>query len=231
MLLPFRILVILLAGLLAIPAMAGKDEFVDLADRGWNYQLRTTMLGRDLSIPVRISGQTLAGAALCIVGDPPAPSTRAVLNTFRDLAAHIFGKQIPMRYAGPTSDLCGAGRTVVLRLYSGLPPNKALSDDLNRMSETYGLGLPPGRFYVANSPAMAQTFFGRHGQPTHIMVAQPRGPTTILEALFYKSILIEELYQSFTFGMDVLVFERDAAFLSKLQEFPVNPQRMAWTSP
>ncbi|MCV3274051.1 hypothetical protein [Roseobacter sinensis] len=217
--------------LAATQAAADRVAYVELARKGWNYQLRTTMVGRDLTIPVHINGRDLAGASLCLVGERPHPNSLEVINAFRDLARHVFGKPLPMRYAGAGAANCGSGRTVVLRLYSGHPPNQALSDDLSWMNGIYQLGLPHQRYFAATSPAMAQTFFGRRGQGTHIMVKQPRaGDVGALERSFYTSILVEELFQSFTFGMDILLFDRAAAFQSKLQETPLNLQRLPWES-
>lgn len=215
-----------------LAAGAGEREaYLDMAKRGWSYELRTTMIGRDLSIPVRINGRDMAGAALCVVGEKPHAETRAVLDAFRGLIRDVYGKPLPMRFAGRTALGCGAGRVVLLRLYSGRPPNRALSDDIAWMNRTFGLGLPVGRDYAAMSPAMAQTFFGHRGQVTHIMVKQPGlSRPGDLERKFYRSILVEELFQSFTFGMDVLKFDRGATFISKLQEFPVNMGRMPWSS-
>lgn len=207
-----------------------EQSYLALAKDGWGYELRTTMLGRNMAIPVVINGRIFAGAALCIVGEKPNPETAAVLTAFQRLITDVYGKPMLMRYAGESSRFCGSRRTVILRLYSGAPPNQALSDDLNRMNSRYQLGLPPERYYAASSPAMAQTFFGRRGQATHIMVAQSRGRLSDLEARYFKSILIEELYQAFSFGMDVLIFRRDAQFLSKLQELPVNVHRLPWRS-
>ncbi len=212
-------------------AYAEKAAWLDLARRGWSYELRTTMIGRDLSIPVHINGRDLAGAALCLVGERPHAQSLEVIEAFRALMHHSFGKPLPMRYAGTDATLCGSGRTVILRLYSGFPPNRALSRDLAWLNGVHQLGLPVGREYAATSPAMAQTFFGRRGQGTHIMVQQPAHmrPSRI-EVAFYKSILIEELFQAFSFGMDILQFDREAAFVSKLQELPLNLQRLPWNS-
>lgn len=212
-------------------ARADKTAYLELAQRGWIYELRTTMVGRDMSIPVHINGRDLAGASLCIVGERPHPVSLEILNAFRALAHHSFGKPLPMRYAGPDARGCGSGRTVILRLYSGYPPNQALSADLRWMNQAYLLGLPENRAYAATSPAMAQTFFGRRGQGTHIMVKQSAFERPgRMEARFYKSILIEELFQSFTFGMDIIQFDRSTRFLSKLQETPLNLQRLPWGS-
>ncbi|MDD9717403.1 hypothetical protein PVW48_11645 [Dinoroseobacter sp. PD6] len=225
------LLLLFCASLLATTASADRASFVDLAKRGWNYELRTTMVGRDMSIPIHINGRDLAGASLCLVGEEPHPASLEIINSFRDLAHHVFGKPLPMRYAGRSATKCGAGRTVVLRLYSGYPPNADLSNDLGWLNQVHQLGLPEGRRFAVSSPAMAQTFFGRRGQGTHIMVKQPAlEQVGTLETLFYRSILIEELFQSFTFGMDILLFDRAAEFQSKLQELPINVNRMNWES-
>lgn len=225
------ILSIIFALLAISPVTADRTAYVDLARKGWNYELRTTMVGRDLAIPVHINGRDLAGASLCILGEKPHPSSLEIIDAFRALALHVFKKPVTMRYAGREASGCGTGRTVILRLYSGHPPNRALSADLGWMNKTYQLGLPNQGYYAATSPAMAQTFFGRRGQGTHIMVKQPRlsNPGT-LERAFYKSILVEELFQSFTFGMDILLFDRTATFQSKLQETPFNLYRLPWES-
>ncbi|MEP6018490.1 MAG: hypothetical protein ABJ251_08400 [Paracoccaceae bacterium] len=212
-------------------ALAEKDEYLKLARQGWNYELRTTMVGRDLSIPVHINGRDLSGSSICLVGDRPHPASLEVIDAFRALLAHSFGKPVPMRYAGLDARSCGSGRTVVLRLYSGFPPNKALSIDLHWMNDVHQLGLPMERDFAASSPAMAQTFFGRRGLATHIMVKQPaHGRPDVIETAFYKSILVEELFQAFTFGMDIIQFDRSAEFVSKLQEIPMNLTRMSWDS-
>ena len=208
-----------------------KDSYLDIARKGWSYELRTTMIGRDMSIPVHINGRDLAGASICMVGERPNRQSLEVINAFRKLIAHVHDKPVPMRYAGPRAEACGSGRMIVLRLYSGTPPNRALSDDLNWMNRTYKLGLPKDRFYAASSPAMAQTFFGHRGQGTHIMVQQTAIPgSDRLDDAFFRSILVEELYQSFTFGMDILQFDSDDPFHSKLQEIPLNLHRLAWGS-
>ncbi len=210
---------------------ADKTAYLNLARQGWSYRLRTTMLGRDLSIPIHIDGKRLAGAYLCIVGDQPHPITVQTIDAFRRLIERVFGRPLLTRYAGSSAAGCGTGRVVMLRLYSGAPPNQSLSADLDWMNEVYALGLQAQRAYVATSPAMAQTFFGRRGQGTHIMVQQPRRRRIgTLEERFYRSILIEELYQSFTFGMDVLLFDRTSPFVSKLQEKPINLHRLPWNS-
>ncbi|WP_421904226.1 hypothetical protein [Mameliella sp.] len=224
---------LILAALLAMTCAAAADDraaYLALAEKGWLYELRDRRMRRD--IPVHINGRDLAGAALCIVGDPPSEDTRAVIAAFGNLAAQVHGKGLPSRYAGPSARACGTGRTVVLRLYSGDPPDAALTRDIARLNEVYGLGLPGGRHYPVLSPGMAQTFFGRRGTGTHIMVQQEGyRPADALARAFYRSILIEELFQAFTFGMDVLQFDRQGGFLSKLQEVPTDLSRLRWGSP
>ncbi len=223
---------ILLALVMSSAAWADRSTYVALAKRGWGYELRETMVGRDLSIPIHINGRDLAGASLCVVGERPRRTSLEVIDSFRALLLQTYGKPMTMRYAGQDASACGSGRTVILRLYSGFPPNKALSADLRWMDQTYQLGLPGRGYYAATSPAMAQTFFGRTGQGTHIMVKQPAmSPRSEIEAAFYRSILIEELFQSFTFGMDILIFDKAASYLSKLQESPLNLWRLPWESP
>ncbi len=225
---------LLVALFLTFATPVGADEraaYLDLARQGWNYELRTTMVGRDTSIPVHINGQDLAGVSICLVGEKPHTLTTETLTAFRALLQHGFGAPVPSYYAGPDASGCSSDREIILRLYSGRPPNRMLSKDLEWLNQKYQLGLPPGRNYIANSPALAQTFFGRRGTATHIMIKQSAldriGP---LETAFYRSILIEELFQTFTFGMDVLVFDRAAGFLSKLQESPLNMHRLRWGS-
>lgn len=225
--------VLVLAMPLTAPAEASeRDEWLELARRGWNYRLREPPLGRDMAIPVRISPLVLAGSALCLVGEPPGRHTLEILNGFRALMDETFGKRLPMRYAGDEARNCGSGRVVVLRLYSGHPPNGFLTADLARLDDVYDLGLPQGRRYSVMSPAVAQAFFGRRGVAVHIMVQQskPGQEMDILETSYFRSILIEELYQAFTFGADILVANRNTVIQSKLQEIPVRMGRLGWNS-
>jgi hypothetical protein len=216
----------------AARAEGNRDAFMALARKGWVYELRTAMWRHDPLIPpIVINGRDLSGAALCVVGEPMHPRTRAVIDTFRALMADVFGKPLPLRHAGEGLDHCGTGRSVYIRLYSDRPPHAAFNADLRRMDDVFEFGLPEGREQAVMSPAQAQTFFGRNGRATHVLVKQPApGETTVLETAFYASILIEELYQTFTFGMDILHFDPDAAFVSKLEEFPVNLRHLAWDS-
>lgn len=228
-----RVLIALLA--CAAPAAAASDRatFLDLARKGWVYQLRTAMWGRDpATVTMQISGGALSGASLCVVGEPPHPETEAVLLSFLALLADVHGKPTLMRFAGEDLAGCGTGRTVFLRLYSGHVPLGAFNSDLDRLDSLYGLGLPAGRPQYVISPAQAATFFGSRGQATHLIVKQPpEGEPDALARRFYASILIEELYQAFSFGIDILHLDRRLAFVSKLEEFPTNLRNLPWDSP
>lgn len=220
-----------LVGFAAGPVVAEKAEYLDMARRGWSYELRSTMVGRDMSIPVHINGRDLKGAQICLVGDPPTEGSRAVLDAFRALLEHIHGVPVPLREAGADIDACGLGRNVILRLYSGSPPNRALSRDLDWMDGVYELGLPVRHVWAASSPAMAQTFFGRKGSGTHVMVQQAAlGGVGPLDQEYFRSLLVEELFQTFTFGMDILHLDAQVPFLSKLEENPLRLRHVAWGS-
>lgn len=216
------------------PAWAGVDRsvFIDMARKGWVYELRSAMLRRDPNLPqVRINGRDMAGAALCVVGEKPHAETIKVLETFSALMAETFGKPVPMRYAGTSVSSCGTGRMVYLRLYSGRQPHRAFNDDLRELDDVFDIGLPRDRDQHVMSPAQAQTFFGQNGRATHLLVKQAATIVpSVLEQRFFSSILIEELYQSFTYGMDILHFDRRAAFLSKLEELPTNLRNLPWDS-
>lgn len=233
-----RLLPLILAFCLAAAGAAGaapdRATFLDLARKGWVYELRSAIWGRNPeTLTMRINGHVLSGAALCVVGEPPHPQTAAVLTAFTDLMAEVFGKPLPTRYAGTDLSACGTGRTVYLRLYSGPVPLADFNRDMRRLDRVYGLGMPRDRMQYVLSPAQAATFFGRRGQTTHLIVKQPEpgvAPTP-LASRFYSSILVEELYQAFSFGMDILHFDRRHAFASKLQEFPVDLRHVPWNSP
>src|SRR6056297_1285871 len=220
-----------LIGLAIGPALADKAQYLDMARRGWSYELRSTMVGRDMSIPVHINGRDLKGAQICLVGEPPTEGSRAVLEAFRALLEHVHGVSAPLREAGEDITACDTGRLVVLRLYSGLPPNRALGRDLAWMDRVYELGLPSRHVWAASSPAMAQTFFGRKGSGTHVMVQQAAsGGDGPLDQKYFRSLLVEELFQTFTFGMDILHLDAQEPFLSKLEENPLRLRHVAWGS-
>src|SRR6056297_2704956 len=119
-----------LIGLAIGPALADKAQYLDMARRGWSYELRSTMVGRDMSIPVHINGRDLKDARICVLGEPPTQDSRAVLEAFRALLEHFNGISAPLHEAGEDIAGCGTGHMVALRLYSGPPPIRALGRDL-----------------------------------------------------------------------------------------------------
>lgn len=206
-----------------------RDTTLALARKGWTYDHPRFQI--EHSDRVRIDGRQMSGAALCLIGEQPHQLTEGVIDVFRTLMAEIFGKPLPMRFAGADASACGSGRVVILRLYSDAPPHDELTKDLRWLNATYGLGLRLRNGRFAPSPAFAQTFFGTRGQGTHIMVMQPARPDVgPLEADFFSSLLVEELFHTFTFGQDIPIRRRGTDFSSKLQEFPVNVGRLPWTS-
>jgi hypothetical protein len=231
-----HLLRLLIVALIAAgPARAAPERamFLDLARKGWVYDLRSAMWGRDpASVETRINSRVLSGASLCVVGEPPHRETLAVLEAFTALLAEVYDKPTRMRFAGSDLASCGTGRTVFLRLYSGAVPLEAFNSDLRRIDEVFDIRLPRDRLLYVVSPAQAATFFGREGQATHVIVKQAAtGDTSALARQFFASILIEELYQAFTFGMDILHLDLRDAFVSKLEEFPVNLRHVPWDSP
>lgn len=216
----------LAALLLCLPApiVAQEAAWLDMARRGWSYELRETMVGRDLSIPVRISGRALARSDICLVGEAPRPETRAILDAFTALLGHVHG-HTPRLIAVDMAQDCPETVQVLLRLRSGSAPETGMSRDVAWMEARFGLGLPPRHDWTATAPAMAQTFFGRRGAATHILVEQAAGAGDAADALYFRSILIEELFQAFTFGMDILHIDARVPYLSKLEERPLRMVR------
>ena len=99
-----------LLGLAIGPALADKAQYLDMARRGWSYELRSTMVGRDMSIPVHINGRDLKGAQICLVGEPPTEGSRAVLDAFLTLLEHVHTVSAPLHEAGADISACGPGR-------------------------------------------------------------------------------------------------------------------------
>ena len=160
---------------------------------------------------------------LCVIGEAPHPEIRRVLESFQLLARTAFGTSAGrvVSDGARTPGDCGGLRRY-LRLYSGPAPVDLLAADLRALDTTFRLGLPRSPDTRVVSPGQAVTYFAPDGPVNHIFVRQPaadRSPSD-LELRFFRSILIEELYQSLTFGMDVIHFDRDEPFLSKLEEAP-----------
>ena len=224
---------ILVAGLWATGALADSDRYLEFAKRGWVYELRSAMFRRTAD-PVVLHGRTMAGSTICLVGEPPHPQTAAALARFGELMQETYGAPVPVRYGGPDLRDCldgDLGRTVYLRLFSGRAPDAAFGADMRALDAVYGIGFRPDQVHWLVSPGQAQTFFGMQGRATHVSLKQPAtGTPSEVERRFYTSILIEELYQTFTFGMDILHFDAEVPFVSKLEEIPRDLRRLDWQS-
>ncbi|QHQ36516.1 hypothetical protein [Algicella marina] len=216
----------------AAAAEPDKEAFLSLAQKGWVYELRSSVLRRDASMPpVRLDSKKIAQGSVCLIGEKPHNETRATLATFDRLLRNIFNRSEGFLSSGADASACGPAQTYI-RLYSGRPPFIAYNRDLRWIDETFDIGLPKDRDHRIFSPAQAITYFGRKGTAVYLLVKQPRGPEpSELERRFYRSILTEELFQAFSFGVDILVFEPTGPFLSKIQETPVNLRHMNWNDP
>ncbi|WP_141137826.1 hypothetical protein [Actibacterium lipolyticum] len=210
-----------------------KTDFLALAQKGWVYELRNSVKRRDASMPaVRIDSKEMAKGSICVIGEQPHAITQGVLRAFQNLIASVYGPVGTVTWGGATAASCHGPHRTYIRLYSGRPPHHAYNRDLRMLDQIYHIGLPKDRDQFVRSPAQASTFFGREGLASHLLIKQPSAmPLSPLERGFYASILIEELYQAFSFGMDVLHFDRQKAFLSKIEEYPVNLRNLDWDSP
>lgn len=226
-----------LAMLLAAGAAGGggaadKAAYLELADRGWDYTFRGTAQGRAGTLPPsHVMARDMPGRAICLIGEAPHPDLRAMLETFRAMMADIFGTVGALRDGGADIADCAPDATVFVRFYSLDKPDPAFNDDLAALSRRFDLGLSDKRLYGILSPAQAVTLFGRNEQITHIALMQPRHAVlTPLEIRFFRSLVIEEFYQSYSFGIDIFRMGRGTPLLSKLQETPVNLRFLSWTS-
>lgn len=224
----FLVLLAILMGT-AGQAETTRDDLIELARAGWSYELRTTMRrpGSAGDLP-DLHARRMVGAHLCLLGEAPSPRTQATLTAFRTLLTRIFGNAPQISRAGQATD-CPAA-TMFLRLYSTRDPTQALNADIRTLNARFDIGLSRST-QLPTSPGQAQTFFGRRGMVTHLLVMQD-GPDGVPAAhtAFYRSLLIEELYQSLTFGMDVLHLDTATPLLSKLEEVPVRAAFLPWRS-
>lgn len=210
-----------------------KATFLEIARKGWVFQYNSSIRRRGKDLPeVQINGKSLVYGDICILGDTFHPSTLEIISRFESLLTHVFRRKGLSNFAHSDIEDCGPPSRIYLRVYSGLPPRYAFNQDLARLDEIFRIGFPLGRRYPVMSPAQAATFFGRRGPVAHVLVKQPEGDdVSDLERRFFRSILIEELFQVFTYGLDILVFDPSAIFVSKLQEYPLNLRGLAWDSP
>lgn len=216
------------------PASANplRDGYLDLARQGWVFEYNTSIRRRDPSLPrVIINSREIATGPVCVIGETPHPKTRATIEAFDRLLQSIFGREQAFHFGGSAVASCGRPFKSYIRLYSDPPPLRAFNADLRDLDQLYKIGFPKSRTHAIRSPAQAATYFGRLGTTAHVLVKQPNAHSTPLDMIFHRSILIEELFQVFTFGLDILIFDPNAQFSSKLQELPINLRGLRWDSP
>lgn len=235
-----RAAILTTCGLLALStllsAAAGpppsREEFLTMARKGWVFEFRSSLFRRDPGLPpVRFDGRSISTGPVCVFGEAPRVSSRAVFAAYDALLAGTFGRTEAIRYAGPEITDCPARQRVYVRLYSGHAPSGAFNADLRRLNRDFGIGLPTDRPQRVTSPAQAAGYFGRRGDVAHVLVRQPdAAPPTALQEDFYTSILVEEMFQVFTYGVDILKFDPETPFISKLQELPTYLKHLPWES-
>ncbi len=213
-------------------AQPSRGDFLQIAEKGWVFDYRSSRFRHDPGAPpVLFNGKTVATGGVCLFGDPPHPISKATLKVFSDLLRDVFGRRKTISFVGGEITDCPARQRVYIRLYHGLPSGRLYNADLRYLDDMFEIGLPRHHEEPIFSPAQANGFFGRNGAATHMMIMQPgMAEVTPLEHAFYASILIEELFQVFTFGMDILKFDRETPFYSKLQEYPTYLRHVAWDS-
>ena len=206
------------------PAAGVSDDFV--------FDFHSARMRRDADLPpVRLNSTEVALGEVCLFGEPPHALPRKIIATFTELLRDVYGRRLAVTFAGREITNCPRQQRVYIRLYSGLPPEGRFNDDLREMEREFDIRFPPNWNERVKSPAQTNGFFGRNGAAAHVLVSQPpAGELTPLQRDFYTSILVEELFQVVTFGADILKFNRDTPFVSKLQEHPVNLRYLPWTS-
>jgi len=216
----------------ALPSFAvTKSEAILLAERGWKYQYRGTFRRHvpDLQAS-HLLAKTMPNRDICVVGDTPHPQTLQTLAAFRTLIGSVFGDLGGLDTAAVRVADCPTSASVFIRLYSRRLPDHAFNQDLQDLNVKFGIGMTDHPQSIL-SPAQAVTFFGKSGQVTHIAMLQPHRPKLApWQEQFYRSILIEELFQTYSFGIDVFKAERGGPYASKLQESFTDLRRLRWTS-
>lgn len=238
-----RLGLLMLAGLLSLcmqaPALASDTtimpssaDLLTLVKRGWVYEIHTSRVRRPADLPeVEFNSPEVALGTVCVIGEAPHPQTRQTIELFNDLLRDVYGRDAPVTYAGGDITNCPPKQRTYIRLYSGYPPYGGFNADLRALDAAFDIRFPKNWQEPILSPAQTNGFFGRNGATAHLLITQPSvaQPNT-LQAAFHSSILVEELFQAVTFGADILKFERDIPFYSKLQEFPTNLRYLSWRS-
>lgn len=215
-----------------MPAKAvTKSEFIALAERGWKYEYRGSFRRGVSKLPAsHLLAKTMAKRDVCLLGEEPHPLINDTMEEFRTLLRDIYGDIGQLVSGVPTVIDCPETSSVFIRLYTRRLPNLVFNRDLQDLNVKFAIGMT-GQSQSILSPAQAVTFFGKKGKATHIILLQPQlRPMSPLQIRFYRSLLIEELYQTYSFGIDIFKAKPGGPFMSKLQEGFVNLQGRRWTS-
>ncbi|PUB19424.1 hypothetical protein [Yoonia sediminilitoris] len=209
-----------------------RADYLTLARSGWVFDLHSARSRRDVDLPpVRFDSLEVAKGEICLFGDPPHALARQVVVRFTTLLREVFDRRIAVTFAGREIANCPEQQRVYIRLYSGRPPSSLFNADIRKLNQTYDIRLPNGWREPIRSPAQTVGYFGRNGAVAHLLINQPPlRDLTPLEQDYYKSILVEEMFQAVSFGADILKFDRQTPFYSKLQEVPVNLRYVPWQS-
>lgn len=209
-----------------------RSDYLTLARSGWVFDFHSARMRRDADLPpVRFNSTEVALGEVCLFGDPPHALPRQIIRTFTDLLRDVYDRRLAVTFAGREMTNCPPRQRVYIRLYTGKPPYALFNADLQQMDREFDIRFPANWNEPVISPAQANGFFGRNGAAAHLLINQPpEGGMTPLQNDYYTSILIEELFQVVSFGADILKFDRDTPFYSKLQEYPVNLRYLRWNS-
>lgn len=209
-----------------------RSQYLAVAKQGWVFDFRSSLMRRDADLPpVRFDGREPSLGPVCVFGDAAHPASRAVLVQFERLLQQAFARQAPISFVDGGIAECPPQQRVYLHLYDIQAGYGALDFDLRYLDRQFDFDLSKTRRETIRSPAQGLGFFGREGNVAHLMIRQSEHETpSALERDFYRSILVEELFQVFSFGVDILKFDRDTPFLSKLQEHPAHLMRRDWNS-
>lgn len=209
-----------------------RAAYLAIAKQGWVFDFRSSLLRRGPDLPpVLFNGKSIATGAICVFGAPAHPLVHRVLNRFQHLLSHVFGREAPITFARGGISACPPRQRVYLRLYERFASGGAFNADLRSIDAAFGIDLPKDRPEYVRSPAQGIGFFGRNGDVAHLLIRQPEmAEPTLLQQKFYRSILIEELFQVVSYGVDILKFDPDTPFLSKLQERPAYLKHLKWGS-
>lgn len=221
-------------GVAATDEAAGpsRSDYMTLARTGWVYDIHSSRMRRDPDFPpVHFNSTEVALGAVCLFGDPPHALPLQIIEDFTALLHDVYGRSLNVRFAGANISDCPPRPRVFIRLYTGAPPMARFNADLRHMDREFDIRFPPNWSEPVTSPGQANGFFGRGGAVAHLLISQPPGgEMSALQRQYYTSLLIEELFQVVSFGADILKFDRETPFYSKLQEYPVNLRYLPWHS-